>query len=310
MRKKVTIIGAGNVGFTVAQYLSEKELADIVVVDIAPGLPQGKSLDLFEASPVRGFDARIDGSNDLSDAAGSDLVIITAGLARKPGMSREDLLLKNAEIVRGVTRAVAQNSPESRILVVTNPLDVMTCLSWKTSGFPAHRVMGMAGLLDAARFRSFVALELGVSAKDVQALVLGGHGDSMVPLPRYCTVCGIPLPELLPEPTVERIVERTRKAGGEIVSHLKTGSAFYSPGACAAEMAECMLKDQKRLLPASAHLDGEYGLKDVFVGVPVVLGGNGVERVIELPLADEEKVQLRHSAEIVSKNIARLDLKA
>jgi len=308
MKNKVSVVGAGHVGATVAQYIAEMELADVVLVDIIEGLPQGKSLDLLETSPVRGFDSILSGSNDYKDTADSDIVVITGGLARKPGMSREDLLMKNAEIIKSITKSVAKESPNSIIIMVTNPLDVMTYLSWKTSGFPAKRVFGMAGLLDSARFRAFVARELNVSVEDTQALVLGGHGDSMVPLPRYCTVSGVPIPELISKEKIDSIVERTRKAGGEIVAHLKTGSAYYSPGACACEMVEAILKDKKRLMPCGAYLNGEYGLKDVYVGVPIILGAEGVEKVVEVELTKEEKDALRTSAEIVKKNIAKLKI--
>ncbi len=306
MKNKVSVIGSGHVGATVAQYIAERELADVVMVDIVEGLPQGKSLDLWEASPLRGFDSVLSGSNDYKDTVNSDIVVITGGLARKPGMSREDLLIKNAEIIKSITKEVAEKSPESFIVMVTNPLDIMTYLSWKISGFASQRVFGMAGMLDSARFRAFVARELNVSVRDTQALVLGGHGDSMVPLPRYCTVCGIPLPELIPQERIDSLVQRTRKAGGEIVAHLKTGSAYYSPGASVAEMVEAVLKDKKRLLPCAAYLNGEYGLKDVYVGVPVILGSGGVEKIIEIRLNDQEKEALASSAQKVKANIEKL----
>jgi malate dehydrogenase len=308
MKNKVSVIGAGHVGATVAQYVAEMELADVVMVDIVEGLPQGKSLDLLEASPVRGFDSILLGSNDYKDTADSDIIVITGGLARKPGMSREDLLVKNAEIIKSITENVAKASPDSFIIMVTNPLDIMTYLSWKISGFPSQRVFGMAGVLDSARFRAFVARALDVSVEDTQALVLGGHGDSMVPLPRYCTVSGIPLPELLSKDKIDSIVERTRKAGGEIVAHLKTGSAYYSPGACVAEMVEAVLKNKKRLMPVAAYVNGEYGLTDVYVGVPVILGAAGVEKVLEVNLTEEEKKALLASSEKVKKNIEKLGL--
>lgn len=308
MKNKISVIGAGHVGATVAQYIAEMELADVVILDIVEGLPQGKSLDLLEASPVRRFSADVRGTNDYKDTADSDIVVITGGLARKPGMSRDDLLLKNSGIIRNITENAVKESPNCIIVMVTNPLDVMTYLTLKTSGFPPNRVFGMAGVLDSARLRAFVSMELGVSVEDTQALVMGGHGDSMVPLPRYCTVSGIPIPELLPGEKIERIVERTRKAGGEIVAHLKTGSAYYSPGASAAEMAEAVLKDKKRLLPCAAFLNGEYGLKDVYIGVPVILGAGGVEKIIEVQLTEEEKRALHTSAEAVRKNIEKLKL--
>ncbi len=308
MKNKVSVIGAGHVGATVAQYVAEMELADVVVVDIVEGLPQGKSLDLMEASPVRGFSATVTGTNDYSETAGSDIVVITGGLARKPGMSRDDLLAKNSEIIRSITSSVVKESPDCFIIMVTNPLDVMTQLALKISGFPPNRVFGMAGVLDSARFRAFVSMELGVSVEDTQALVMGGHGDSMVPLPRYCTVSGVPVTELIQKDRIDAIVERTRKAGGEIVAHLKTGSAYYSPGAAAAQMAEAVLKDKKRLLPCAAYLSGEYGLKDVYVGVPVILGAGGVEKIIEVQLTEEEKSALHKSAEAVKKNVEKLKL--
>ncbi len=306
MKNKVSVIGAGGVGATAAQYIVEDELADVVLLDIVEGLPQGKSLDLLEAGPVRGFDNILSGSNDYKDTANSDIVVVTAGLARKPGMSREELLMKNSEIVKSITDKLIKWSPNSIIIIATNPLDVMTYLCWKLSGFSPKRVLGMAGALDSARFRAFVAKELNVSVKDTHALVLGGHGDSMVPLPRYCTISGIPITELISKERIDSIVERTRKAGGEIVDYLKTGSAYYSPGACVAEMVKAILKDKKRLLPCAAYLNGEYGLKDVYVGVPVILGASGAERIVEVDLTKEEKNALHVSAELVRKNIAKL----
>lgn len=308
MKNKVSVIGAGHVGATVAQYIAEKELADVVLIDIVEGIPQGKALDMLEASPVRGYDSRLIGSNDYKETANSDIIVITGGLARKPGMSREDLLVKNAEIIKSITENVAKESPDSFIIMVTNPLDIMTYLSWKISNFSTSKVMGMAGVLDSARFRSFVALELNVSVKDIQALVLGGHGDSMVPLPRYCTVTGIPIPELISKDKIDAIVERTRKAGGEIVGHLKSGSAYYSPGASVVEMVEAILKDKKRLLPCAAYLNGEYDLKDVFVGVPAIIGSDGVEKIIEIELSGEEKKALKDSADKVKSNIEKLNI--
>jgi len=308
MKNKVSVIGAGHVGATVAQYIAQDELADVVMVDVMEGLPQGKSLDLLEASPVREFDSILLGSNSYKDTANSDLVVITAGLARKPGMSREDLLVKNSAIIKAVTKEVIKESPDSIIIMVTNPLDVMTYLSWKVSGFSPNRVFGMAGTLDSARFRAFVARELDVSVEDTQALVLGGHGDSMLPLPRYCTVSGIPITELISRERIESIVARTRKAGGEIVAHLKTGSAYYSPGACAAEMVEAVLKDKRRLLPCAAYLNGEYGLGDVYAGVPVILGAGGIEKIVEVNLTEEEKKSLAASIEKVKESIEKLGL--
>lgn len=308
MKNRVSVIGAGQVGATVSQYLAEMELADVVMLDVVEGLPQGKSLDLLETGPVRDFTSTVLGTNNYKDTANSDIVVITSGLARKPGMSRDDLLMKNAEIVRSVTENVVKESPDCIIIVVTNPLDVMTWLTLKVSKFPANRVFGMAGVLDSSRLRAFVSLELGVSIKDTQALVLGGHGDSMVPLPRYCTVSGIPITELLQKDRIDSIVNRTRNAGGEIVALLKTGSAYYSPGASTVEMVEAVLKDKKRLLPCAVYLNGEYGLKDVCIGVPVILGANGVERIVEVKLTEDEMSALHKSAKDVKENIEKLGI--
>lgn len=307
-RKKITIVGAGNVGATAAHWAAEKELGDIVLVDIIEGMPQGKALDLMESRPVEGFDVTITGSNKYEETAGSDLVIITSGLPRKPGMSREDLLQKNKEIVVSVTKSVVAQSPECIIIVVSNPLDTMTYLAKAVSGFPKNRVMGMAGILDSARFRVFIAMELNVSVEDIQAFVLGGHGDSMVPLPRYSNVAGIPLTQLLSKEKIDAIVARTRKAGGEIVALLKTGSAYYSPSASVIQMAEAILKDKKRILPCCAYLEGEYGLNNIYFGVPVKLGSNGVEQVMEVSLTEEEKALVQKSGEAVRKSIASLNL--
>lgn len=307
-RKKITVVGAGNVGATVAQYAALKELGNIVLTDILEGIPQGKALDLLEAGPIEGYDSSVIGANGYEETADSDLVVITAGLARKPGMSRDDLLAANATIVKGVTEEIAKRSPQAIIITITNPLDVMTYLVKKVSGFPKNRVIGMAGVLDAARFRCFLAMELNVSVEDIQAFVLGGHGDSMVPLPRYSTVAGIPITELLTKEQIDRIVDRTRNAGGEIVSFLKTGSAYYSPGASAVQMIEAILKDKKRILPCAAYLEGEYGLKDIYMGVPVKLGANGIEQVIEIKLTAEEKAELDRSAEDIRQNIAKLQI--
>jgi malate dehydrogenase len=309
VKYKVSVIGGGgNVGASVGTYMAEKNLADVVFIDILDGVPQGKALDLTQTAPVRGSNALLTGSNDLADVKDSDIVILTAGLPRKPGMSRSDLLKSNMEIVSSAANAVKTYAPNSTLIVVTNPLDVMTYLAYKVTGFPKQRVMGMAGMLDSARFRAFVAMELNVAAVDIQAMVLGGHGDSMVPLPRYTTVCGIPITELMPAEAIERISKRTRGGGGEIVKLLKTGSAFYAPAACAVEMACSILLDEKRLMPCSVYLDGEYGLKDVYIGVPVVLGAGGVERVIELGLEADEKQSLHTSAEAVKKDLAELEL--
>jgi len=308
MRPKITIIGAGNVGATAAHWAAQKEMGDIVLVDIIEGMPQGKALDLLETGPVEGFDSRVVGTNGYQETAHSDVVIITSGLARKPGMSREDLLAKNREIVSSVTQEIAKRSPEAILIVVTNPLDTMTYLAKKVSGFPKNRVVGMAGILDAARFRSFIAVELNCSVEDVQAFVLGGHGDEMVPLPRYSTVAGIPITELMSQGQIDRIVERTRKGGGEIVALLKTGSAYYCPSAAAVQMAEAILLDKKRILPCSAYLEGEYGLHDIYFGVPVKLGAGGVEQIIEVKLTPEERAALEKSAAAVKKSISELGL--
>ena len=308
MRKKITIVGAGNVGATAAHWAAERELGDIVLVDIVEGVPQGKALDLMEARPVEDFDVNIVGSNSYEETKNSDVVIITAGLPRKPGMSREDLLQKNREIVEGVTRQIVKQSPNCFIIVVSNPLDTMTYLAYKVSGFSKNRVIGMAGVLDSARFRVFIAMELNISVEEVQAFVLGGHGDDMVPLIRYSTVAGIPIAELIPEERIKAIVDRTRKAGGEIVNLLKTGSAFYSPAASAVQMAESILKDKRRILPCAAYLQGEYGLQDLYFGVPVVLGAAGVEKIVEVRLTAEEQAAVEKSAREVKDSIAKLNL--
>jgi malate dehydrogenase len=307
-RKKIAIVGAGNVGATAAHWAAEKELGDIVLVDIVEGMPQGKALDLMESRPVEGFDVTITGTNSYEETAGSDLVIITSGLPRKPGMSRDDLLQKNKEIVSSVTKSIAAKSPECIIIVVSNPLDTMSYVAKAVSGFPKNRVVGMAGILDSARFRVFIAMELNVSVEDIQALVLGGHGDSMVPLPRYSTVGGIPLTQMLPEEKIDEIVARTRKAGGEIVALLKTGSAYYSPSASAVQMAEAILKDKKRILPCCAYLEGEYGLDGIYFGVPVKLGSDGVEQIMEVSLSEEENKLVQQSGKAVKDSIASLKL--
>ncbi len=308
MRKKISIVGAGNVGATTAHWIVSKELGDVVLVDILEGIPQGKGLDLYEATPVDGYDCKVIGTNSYKDTADSDIVVITAGLARKPGMSRDDLQKANEDIVGPCTKEVVKHSPNCIIVVVSNPLDVMTYLAYKVSGFPRNRVVGMAGILDTTRFRTFVAMELGVSVEDIQACVLGGHGDSMVPLVRYTTVAGIPVSEFIPKDKLDAIVERTRKGGGEIVGYLKTGSAYYAPGAAAAQMVEAIVKDKKRVLPCAALLDGEYGFSDVFVGVPVKLGANGVEEVIELKLTKEEQEALTNSVNHVKETLKLLSL--
>ena len=307
-RKKISIIGAGFVGATAAHWAAEKELGDVVLVDILEGIPQGKALDLFQASPVEGFDARVIGSNAYEETRDSDVVIVTSGVPRKPGMSREDLLEINKKIIESVVAQVVERSPKAILMMVTNPLDTMTYLAFKKSGFPKQRVMGMAGILDTARFKAFIAMELNVSVEDIQALLLGGHGDEMVPLPRYTTISGIPLSQLLPKETIDKLVDRTRKGGGEIVNLLKTGSAFYAPSAAAIQMTEAILKDKKRILPCCVYLDGEYGLKDICFGVPVKLGASGVESIIELQLTEEEKKLVAKSAESVKKSITELKL--
>jgi len=307
-RKKISIIGAGFVGATAAHWAAEKELGDVVLVDIIEGIPQGKALDLFEASPIEGFDARVIGTNAYEETKDSDVVIITSGIPRKPGMSREDLLEINKKIIESVVTQVVERSPKAILIMVTNPLDTMTYLAFKSSRFPKQRVIGMAGILDAARFKAFIAMELNVSVEDIQALLLGGHGDEMVPLPRYTTISGIPLSQLLPKETVDRLVDRTRKGGGEIVNLLKTGSAFYAPSAAVVQIAEAILKDKKRILPCCVYLDGEYGLKDICFGVPVKLGIGGVESIIELQLTEEEKRLVSKSAESVKKSIMELKL--
>jgi len=308
MRPKVAVIGAGHVGATTAQRILETELADVTLIDIIEGLPQGKALDMMQSAPVLGCDAIVTGSNDNADVQGADIVIITAGLARKPGMSRDDLLAKNAGIINDVSRAVRNGAPDAIIIMVTNPLDVMTAVAHLETGFARERVMGMAGVLDSARLRCFIAMELGCSIKEVSAMVLGGHGDSMVPLPRYCTVGGIALPQLLPAERIEQLVERTRNGGAEIGRLLKTASAYYAPSAAAVEMAASILRDQKQILPVCTLLQGEYGIEDVFVGVPAMLGRKGVEEVIELDLTDEEMAAFTVSAEHVRENMNKVGL--
>jgi malate dehydrogenase len=304
---KVTVIGAGNVGATAAECVARKDIVqEVVMVDIEEGMPQGKALDMMESAPVHGFDTTITGTNEYGPTEGSDVCIITAGLPRKPGMSRDDLLAKNAEIVGNVTSQFASGSPDSSLIVVSNPLDVMTYVAFEESGFEPNKVMGMAGVLDTARYRSFIAMELGCSVRDIQALLMGGHGDTMVPLPRYTTVGGIPITELLDDETIHAIVERTKGGGGEIVDLMGT-SAWYAPGAASAEMTESILKDSGRILPAAAHCDGEYGLNDLFIGVPVMLGENGIEKVIEVDLDDEEMDLMNTSAQHVQDNLDNLE---
>jgi malate dehydrogenase len=301
MRKKVTVIGAGNVGATVAQQVAQKELADVALVDIIEGVPQGKALDLLEAGPVERYNARLLGSNSYDITDNSDIVVITAGLPRKPGMSRDDLLLKNASIVKEVVENVAKRSPNAILIMVTNPLDAMAHLALKVSGFPKHRVIGMAGVLDSARFCTFIAEALNVSVENVHAFVLGGHGDEMVPLPRYSTVAGIPITELFPADKLNVLIERTRKGGGEIVALLKTGSAYYAPGSSAVEMVNAILRDKKKILPCATYLEGQYGVSGVFLGVPVKLGANGIEEIIEIKLLPEEREGLNKSIKAVQE---------
>jgi len=308
MRKKITIIGAGNVGATAAHWAMIRELGDVVLMDVMEGIPQGKGLDLLQSGPVAGFLYGVSGTNDYRDTANSDVVIIAAGLARKPGMSREDLLAKNVAIVKSCTEEAVKHSPDCLLIVVTNPIDAMVYTAFKASGFPRQRVVGMAGVLDSARYRTFLAEALGVSAKDVSALVMGVHGDNMLPLVRLANVAGVPVSDLLSEEQLAAIVLRTQNGGIEIVNHLKTGSAFYTPGLCAVEMAEAMLKDSKRVLPCAAYLEGEFGINGCFIGVPVVLGAAGVERIVQFRLTPEEKLALAESEAVVRKQMAATGL--
>ena len=306
---KITVVGAGNVGAAVAQRLADKELGnEVMLVDIIEGMPQGKGLDMYESGPVEGSDSKVIGTNSYDDTANSDIVVITAGIARKPGMSRDDLQSTNAGIVKSVTEQVAAKSPKAFLIVVSNPLDVMTYVAMKVSGFERSRVIGMAGILDTARFRTFISMELKVSIEDVTAFVLGGHGDSMVPLPRYSTVAGIPLPELMDQATIDRLVKRTRDGGIEIVNFLKTGSAYYAPSAAAVQMVEAIVKDKKRILPCAVYLQWEYGIKDVVVGVPIKIGKKGMEEIIQIKLTPDEQAALNKSANDVKANMAKLSL--
>lgn len=306
---KITVIGAGNVGATTAQRLVDRELAnEVVLVDILEGIPQGKALDMYESTPVEMTDVRVTGANSYEQTAGSDLIVITAGIARKPGMSRDDLMNTNSGIVKACTQAAAAVSPKAIIVVVSNPLDVMTYVAMQVSGFPRNRVIGMAGILDTARFRSFISMELKVSVEDVSAFVLGGHGDSMVPLPRFSTVAGIPITELLSAEAIERLVKRTRDGGIEIVNFLKTGSAYYAPSAAAVQMVEAIVKDKKRILPCAVYLQGEYGMQNTVAGVPVKLGRGGVEEIVQIKLNAEEQAALTKSANDVASQIAKLTL--
>ncbi len=304
---KITVVGGGNVGATAAQRIAEKELAnEVVLVDVIEGLPQGKGLDMYESAPVEGFDTKLTGANTYDATANSDVVVITAGIARKPGMSRDDLLNTNAGIIKSVTEQVVAKSPKAILIIVSNPLDVMVYTALKVSGFDRHRVVGMAGILDTARFRSFIAMELNVSVEDVTAFVLGGHGDSMVPLPRYTSVAGIPLTDLLDQATIDKLVTRTRNGGAEIVNYLKTGSAYYAPSAAATQMVEAIVKDKKRILPCAVYLQGEYGMNDTVVGVPVKLGRNGIEEIIQIKLTAEEQAALKKSADDVKATMAKV----
>lgn len=312
MRHKIALVGAGNIGGTLAFLAGLKELGDIVLLDVNEGIPQGKSLDLAQSAGVEQFDSHITGSNDMSQLKDADVVIVTAGVPRKPGMSRDDLISINSTIIKDVAQNIAAHCPDAFVIVVTNPLDSMVWLMQKASGLPHHKVVGMAGILDSSRFKYFLAEEFKVSIKDVHAMVLGGHGDTMVPLLRYTTIAGIPLPDLIKmgwitKERLDQIVQRTRDGGGEIVAHLKTGSAFYAPAASALEMAEAYLKDQKRILPCAAHVNREYGIKDLYVGVPIVIGAKGVEKVIELPLDADEMKALHKSAEAVEKLVGELE---
>jgi malate dehydrogenase len=301
MRRKVTVVGGGNVGANVAQKIAAKELADVVLVDVVEGVPQGKSLDMLESAPVEGYDVKITGTNGYDDTVGSDIVVITAGFPRKPGMSRDDLLLANYEVVKSATEQAARKSPNAILILVTNPLDAMCWTALKISGFPRERVIGMAGVLDTARFRTFIAEELNVSFENVTAMVLGGHGDTMVPLVRFTNVSGIPISELTDQATIERMVQRTRDGGAEIVKYLKTGSAYYAPAASTVEMVESILKDKKKVLPCAVHLEGEYGINGLFVGVPVKLGAKGIEKIYEIKLNGDEEAALKKSAVAVQE---------
>ena len=309
MRKKVTVVGAGNVGANCAVRIADKELADVVLVDVVEGVPQGKGLDLLQSGPVQGYDVNITGANDYEPTANSDIAIITAGFPRKPGMSRDDLLMANFEVIKTATEQVAKYSPNCIIIVVTNPLDAMAQAAFKVSKFSKNRVIGMAGVLDSARFRTFIAQELNVSVENVTAVVMGGHGDTMVPLTRLSNVSGIPLSELMDEATLAKIVDRTANGGAEIVKHLKTGSAYYAPSAAAVEMAESILKDKKKVLPCAAYLEGEYGINGLYVGVPVKLGARGIEKIYEIKLTDEEQAMLKKSADSVQELVDVLQKK-
>ncbi|HZV47740.1 MAG TPA: malate dehydrogenase [Thermodesulfovibrionales bacterium] len=308
MKKKISVIGAGNVGATTAQLIVQSGIADVVLFDIVEGMPQGKALDMAEACPLWNSAATIRGTNRYADTTGSDLVVVTAGLARKPGMSRSDLLHANVDIVRGACMEIAKHSPNSIVIIVTNPMDVMAQLAWKTTEFSCRRVMGMGGILDASRLAAFLAWELHISPEDIEAVVLGGHGDDMLPLPRFTTVKGIPLTEILPKKKIDSLIERTRNGGAEIVSFLKSGSAYYAPAASTFQMVKSILLDEKRVLPCAAFLNGEYGIKDIYMGVPVILGEKGVEKIVEVKLTKEEKAQFRKSSATVKKLVEKLSI--
>jgi len=307
-RKKITVVGAGHVGAQTALWLARKELGDVVLLDIIEGVPQGKSLDLMEASPIECFDANVTGTNDYADTAGSDVVIVTAGIPRRPGMSRSDLISTNVGILKTVIEGIVKHSPDAHLLMVTNPLDVMVYAAWKMSGLPSNKVMGLSGALDGSRMRSFIAMELGVSMRDVHAMVIGGHADEMVPLTRYATVSGIPVTQLMSKERLDAIMERTKKAGGEIVSLLKTGSAYYAPSRAVSEMAEAIIRDQKRVIPCASYCNGEYGVKGIFIGVPAVLGANGVEKILEIELDKDEKKAFEGSVTAVKGLIDELNI--
>jgi len=303
MRPKVTVIGAGHVGECTAMYLAEKNICDVTIIDIVEDMPMGKSLDLCQTGPVHNYETKITGSNDFADLKDSAVIVHTAGLPRKPGMSREDLITSNAKIIGSVSENIKKYAPNAIVIMVANPLDIMTYHCWKITGFDTNKVFGQAGVLDSIRFRTFIAWELGVSVSDIQAMVLGGHGDTMVPIPRYTTVSGITITELIAKERIDEIAQRTRMGGGEIVKLLKTGSAYYAPAAASAEMVDSVLRDRKRLMPCSMYLDGQYGIKDLYIGVPVILGENGVEKVLEVKLEDEELKALQHSAETYKETL-------